>query len=172
MSVQGRRLGTGLTCVLLLAGCITVPERTPDAVLLPTDFSATGTVPLPGRWWENFGDATLDRLVEQSLANNFSLQSVWARLDQAAAVERIARAELFPSLDAEGSAGRIARAQDLTASQIDLIDDRIEILEDRLDRREALLIRQYAALETAMASMQTQSSWLSQQIASLNGGGE
>jgi flagellar hook-associated protein 2 len=84
---------------------------------------------------------------------------------------------VFGSLDttigyAEGSAGRIARAQDLTASQIDLIDDRIEILEDRLDRREALLIRQYAALETAMASMQTQSSWLSQQIASLNGGGE
>lgn len=84
---------------------------------------------------------------------------------------------VFGSLDttigyAEGSAGRIARAQDLTASQIDLIDDRIEILEDRLDRREALLIRQYAALETAMSSMQTQSSWLSQQIASLNGGGE
>lgn len=84
---------------------------------------------------------------------------------------------VFGSLDttigyAEGSAGRIARAQDLTASQIDLIDDRIEILEDRLERREALLIRQYAALETAMASMQTQSSWLTQQVASLNGGGE
>ena len=106
MSGQGRRLCIGLTCVLLLAGCITVPERAPDAVLLPADFSASGSVPLPGQWWKSFGDATLDRLVEQSLANNFSLQSVWARLDQAAAVERIARAELFPSVDAEGSAGR------------------------------------------------------------------
>ncbi len=80
---------------------------------------------------------------------------------------------VFGSLDrivgyAEGSGGRIARAQDLTASQIDLIEDRIEILEDRLDRREALLIKQYAALETAMSSLQAQSSWLTSQLASLN----
>ncbi len=80
---------------------------------------------------------------------------------------------VFGSLDrtigyAEGSGGRIARAQDLTASQIDLIDDRIEILEDRLDRREALLIKQYAALETAMSSLQAQSSWLTSQLSSLN----
>ncbi len=80
---------------------------------------------------------------------------------------------VFGSLDqtigyAEGSGGRIARAQDLTASQIDLIDDRIEVLEDRLDRREAALIRQFAALETAMSSLQAQSSWLSSQLMSLN----
>lgn len=82
---------------------------------------------------------------------------------------------VFGTLDqtigaAEGSSGRIARAQDLTASQIDLIDDRIEVLEDRLSRREAQLVKQYAALETAMANLQTQSSWLSSQLASLSGG--
>lgn len=73
---------------------------------------------------------------------------------------------------AEGAGGRIARAQDLSAAQIDLIDDRIEVLEDRLDRREARLIRQYASLETAMATLQSQSQWLSSQLASLNRGGE
>ena len=73
---------------------------------------------------------------------------------------------------AEGSGGRIARAQDLTAAQIDLIDERIEVLEDRLDRREAMLIRQYAALESAMATLQSQSAWLTSQLAALNGGGE
>jgi flagellar hook-associated protein 2 len=73
---------------------------------------------------------------------------------------------------AEGSGGRIARAADLTASQIDLIDDRIEVLEDRLDRREAMLIRQYAALESAMATLQSQSAWLTSQLAALNGGSE
>jgi flagellar hook-associated protein 2 len=82
---------------------------------------------------------------------------------------------VFGTLDqtigyAEGTGGQIARAKDLTASQIDLIDDRIEVLEDRLDRREALLIRQYAALETAMSNLQAQSSWLSTQLASLNAG--
>jgi flagellar hook-associated protein 2 len=73
---------------------------------------------------------------------------------------------------AEGSGGRIARAQDLAAAQIGLIDDRIEVLEDRLDRREAMLIRQYAALESAMATLQSQSAWLTSQLAALNGGGE
>ena len=92
--------------LLLLTGCITVPERERDAVPLPTDFSGSGAARLPEHWWESFGDTTLDRLVEQSLANNFSLQSVWARLDQAAAVARIARAEQYPSVDAEGSASR------------------------------------------------------------------
>jgi flagellar hook-associated protein 2 len=82
---------------------------------------------------------------------------------------------VFGTLDqtigaAEGTGGRIARAQDLTASQIDLIDDRIEVLEDRLSRREAQLVKQYAALETAMANLQTQSSWLSSQLSSLSGG--
>lgn len=83
---------------------------------------------------------------------------------------------VFGSLDqtvgyAEGSGGRIARAVDVTSSQIDLINDRIEVMEDRLDRREAMLIRQYAALETAMATLQSQAQWLTSQLSALNGGG-
>jgi NodT family efflux transporter outer membrane factor (OMF) lipoprotein len=92
--------------LLLIAGCATVPERDPLAVQIPADFSASGDADLPGQWWVSFGDRVLDRLIESALARNFSLQSVWARLDQAAAVERIASAGLYPSLDVEGSAGR------------------------------------------------------------------
>ncbi len=73
---------------------------------MPADFSGSGADNLPEHWWESFGDPVLDKLVEQARAGNFSLQSVWARLDQAAAVERIARAELYPSLDVDASAGR------------------------------------------------------------------
>ena len=106
--VQGfLRRGLWLTCVLLLVtGCTTVPVRDPVAITMPAEFSGSGADLLPEHWWESFGDAVLDRLIEQALAQNFSLQSVWARLDQAAAVERIARAELYPSLDVDGSAGR------------------------------------------------------------------
>lgn len=92
--------------LLLTTACNTVPLRDPVAVHLPGDFSTSGSGNLPERWWHSFGDAVLDRLIGQALAQNFSLQSVWARLDQAAAVERISRAGLYPSLDAEGSAGR------------------------------------------------------------------
>lgn len=105
--LQGFHHCLWLTFVLLVfAGCTTVPLRDPDAVPLPADFSGSGADNLPEHWWESFGDAVLDRLIEQALAKNFSLQSVWARLDQAAAVERIASAELYPSLDVDGSAGR------------------------------------------------------------------
>jgi NodT family efflux transporter outer membrane factor (OMF) lipoprotein len=92
--------------LLLVTGCTTLPERDPLAVVLPAEFSGSGVDLLPERWWRSFGDPALDQLIAQALAENFTLQSVWARLDQAAAVERIARAELYPSLDADGSAGR------------------------------------------------------------------
>ena len=95
-----------MCALLLISGCTTVPVRDTAAVPLPADFSASGADILPEHWWESFGDAVLDRLIEQALAQNFSLQSVWTRLDQAAAVERIASAELYPSLDADGGAGR------------------------------------------------------------------
>ena len=93
--LPGFHRGLWMTLVaLLIAGCSTVPVRNPAAVPLPADFSGGGDVILPDHWWESFGDPVLDGLVERALAQNFSLQSVWARLDQAAAVERIARAEL------------------------------------------------------------------------------
>ena len=92
--------------LLLLSGCVTTPVPDPLAVTVPVRFTSSGADHLPERWWESFGDTNLDRLIEQALEQNFSLQSVWARLDQAAAVERIARSERYPSLDAEGSAGR------------------------------------------------------------------
>jgi len=105
--LPGFHRGLWMTLVaLLIAGCSTVPVRNPAAVPLPADFSGGGDVILPDHWWESFGDPVLDGLVERALAQNFSLQSVWARLDQAAAVERIARAELYPSLDIEGGAAR------------------------------------------------------------------
>ena len=105
--LPGFHRGLWMTLVaLLIAGCSTVPVRNPAAVPLPADFSDGGDVILPDHWWESFGDPVLDGLVERALAQNFSLQSVWARLDQAAAVERIARAELYPSLDIEGGAAR------------------------------------------------------------------
>ena len=95
-----------LATVLLFAGCSSLPLRDPAAVTTPAAFSDSGQMPLPDRWWRSFSDPLLDQMVERALAHNFSLQSVWARLDQAAALERIAGAELYPSLDLDGSAAR------------------------------------------------------------------
>jgi len=86
------------------------------------------------------------------------------------------QAGVFGALDrmldeAEGAAGKIARARDAWQSQVSLIDDRIDILEDRIERHEALLLKQFAALEVAMSTLSSQAAWLTAQLGSQNSGG-
>ncbi len=51
-----------------------------------------------GPWWEIFGDADLDQLETQAERANGDLKSALARVDQARATARVARANLLPSL--------------------------------------------------------------------------
>lgn len=52
-------------------------------------------------WWKSFGDARLDRLMDQALAGNLDLKMALTRIDQARAERRATRAELFPDGIAE-----------------------------------------------------------------------
>ncbi len=79
-------------------------------VKLPEKFSASGTAAAPDKWWTVLGDPNLNKLIEKAMANNFDLQSTWARLVQARASARKAGADLWPSLDADGGASRTRRA--------------------------------------------------------------
>ena len=91
---------------LAVAACApTVPERSAP-VDLPAQFSDSGTVMLPGRWWQSFNDPVLDDLMTQTLAGNLSLKSAWDRLDQARAIARTAGAQAYPTLNAEGQVAR------------------------------------------------------------------
>lgn len=58
------------------------------------------------RWWEDFSDPDLDKLIRRSLVGNFSLRRAWARLTAARANARLAGAALTPSLDGEMGASR------------------------------------------------------------------
>ncbi len=51
-----------------------------------------------GPWWEIFGDADLNQLETQAERANGDLKSALARVDQARATARVARANLLPSL--------------------------------------------------------------------------
>jgi NodT family efflux transporter outer membrane factor (OMF) lipoprotein len=59
-----------------------------------------------GAWWTIFGDAQLDALETKSDAANQDLKAGLARLQQARAATRIARADLLPTLDIGSSATR------------------------------------------------------------------
>jgi NodT family efflux transporter outer membrane factor (OMF) lipoprotein len=59
-----------------------------------------------GRWWSMFGDADLDALEEQVTLTNQSLKAALARLEEARAQTRLARASWFPSITAQANATR------------------------------------------------------------------
>lgn len=96
-------------CTIIALTACSIGAPSPIATYQPRgQFSASGEEPLPGRWWLTFADPTLDRLIENALSDNLSLQTAWDRLDQARAVARRAGAELWPQLNggADGSTTR------------------------------------------------------------------
>jgi multidrug efflux system outer membrane protein len=75
----------------------------PSDTLLPA--AATDTAGYdPQRWWTVFGDSALTTVVDTALAANLDLASARARLKELSAQFRIARAPLFPSVNANGQA--------------------------------------------------------------------
>ena len=102
-----------LVAALLLAGCADLSGIEPRAKLRdPASFKleAGAQASVPTQWWRGFGDAQLDRLVDQALADNPNLRVAQARLARAQAVSEVAGAALLPqvngSLDATPSATR------------------------------------------------------------------
>ncbi len=59
-----------------------------------------------GNWWEVFGDLRLNELESQALIANQSLKAAVARVDQARATARVARADLLPGVNFDPSFNR------------------------------------------------------------------
>lgn len=115
-SFTARCLRLSLILSLAASGC--VRTAAPSAQTPITDlgaFSASGGAAIPSKWWTAFGDAALDGLVEQALAQGFDVRVAWARLTQAEAAARAAGASTWPSLNATASAGASARGDTSTA---------------------------------------------------------
>ena len=87
---------------------LAVPSRFAEAAAAGSDF--------PDRdWWQGFGSAELDRLVEEALRDNSDLRQAETRLRQADAQVKIAGAALLPSLDAGVGATRTRSAENSSA---------------------------------------------------------
>lgn len=100
----------------VLAGCAVGPNYQRPAVSTPAAYKEAGlgdwkqSTPqdqiAKGNWWEVFGDTTLNELEQQATANNQQLKAAVARVTQARATARVAKAEFFPNLQADPSAER------------------------------------------------------------------
>jgi multidrug efflux pump len=99
------------------AGPLTVgPDYHAPTNALPPEYKDAGMSSWqPGRpldnvpkdaWWQVFADTNLDALEGQAGLANQQLQAAVARVDQARAVARVARADLLPSVDLDPSLTR------------------------------------------------------------------
>ena len=111
------RRAASLTVAVLgaLSGCSLSPRyQRPSVPAAPDAYKEAGEWKLAtpadgrprGRWWTMFNDQALDDLETQVTEANQSLRAALARLEQARAETRIARAASFPTLTAEASATR------------------------------------------------------------------
>jgi NodT family efflux transporter outer membrane factor (OMF) lipoprotein len=104
-----------VACLGILGGCSLAPTyRTPSSPAPADAYAESGdwreAQPLDngarGAWWTLFHDPQLDALEVKVGNANQNVQAAFARLQEARAATRIARADLFPTLNAGSSATR------------------------------------------------------------------
>ena len=108
-----RRLAVPLVAALL-AACSFAPKyerpanELPDAWLGAPAGSAPAVVlgPTSDRWWTVYNDPTLDKLVDEALANNQDIALAVARVDEARALVGVSESQLWPSIDGNFGANR------------------------------------------------------------------
>lgn len=104
------RLATALSVTALLSGCIVPPHLGPASMPATADSFATSSsysapeAPWPSeRWWESYGDAQLNGLIQEALSGAPTISQAEARLRRAEAIAEGARAPLVPSISADAS---------------------------------------------------------------------
>ena len=93
------RLGLAAVAALFASACAIGPDYRRPELQLPECYgyaSAEGREIVNPQWWSQFGDAQLDALIAEGLANNRDLRVAAARVDQFAGVLGSTRAQLFP----------------------------------------------------------------------------
>jgi len=110
---------------LLLSACAVGPNYTPPETAAPAFHHADSAVveqkPIEAAWWTQFGDPTLDSLIERALGGDLDLKVAAARVQESRALLSAARRERWPGVD-------VAAAHSKTkAQQPGFTTDRIAI---------------------------------------------
>ncbi|BAL96477.1 efflux transporter outer membrane subunit [Rubrivivax gelatinosus] len=101
----------GVAAAAALAGCAQLPDAvtTPDprplgAYAAAESFRAPAIAWPESRWWQAYGDAQLDALVDEALAGSPDLAAAAARLERAASYSQVAGSALKPQVTVGASA--------------------------------------------------------------------
>ena len=119
MNTIRRSFSVSLLCVLL-TGCMVGPNYKKPIAPVPPAFTGapasgangSGQNPIAyADWWKVFNDPLLNDLEAQADAANRDIKIAVAHLDQAAAVTKATRSQLFPTVGAGASVSRTREAQ-------------------------------------------------------------
>ncbi|HKM89609.1 MAG TPA: efflux transporter outer membrane subunit [Candidatus Acidoferrales bacterium] len=107
-------LGLALAALFLSPACTVGPDYKRPAAPVPAAYKENANWPaaqpsdstLRGKWWEVFGDQSLNALEEQVTVSNQTLKAAQAQFLQARAAVRFSRAAFFPVLTVSPAAAR------------------------------------------------------------------
>jgi len=96
--------------VTFLAGCSLSPDYKRPNLSTPTSWSETSqtseNIQVTQEWWKNFNSEPLNDYMQQALANNTDITAGLQTVAQSRAALKISGADMLPSVNASGSAGR------------------------------------------------------------------
>lgn len=96
---------TALLAATALGACTVGPTYRAPVAAAPPAFgeATTGTTPAPSLagWWRQYRDAELDRLIALTLKQSPDIDAAVARIAEARAQERVARAAYLPQVNAQ-----------------------------------------------------------------------
>src|SRR5262249_50837345 len=96
---------------LAFSACSMAPNYQRPEMAIPLGWSSVQGVGLDNKpsatpFWQEFGSAELNQLVETALAQNLDLDAALHRIDQARALAKVAASPLYPTVNASGSASQ------------------------------------------------------------------
>jgi multidrug efflux system outer membrane protein len=119
MNTIHRNFAVSLVC-FLFTGCMVGPNYKKPVVPVPPAFTGASSITSNGNgqspiaysdWWKVFSDPLLNDLEAQADAANRDIKIAVAHLDQAAAVTKATRSQLFPTVGTDVSALRAREAR-------------------------------------------------------------
>ncbi|RMG59447.1 MAG: efflux transporter outer membrane subunit [Deltaproteobacteria bacterium] len=105
--IRKRALFVLIPFLLLSFGCrpsVRMPSPEELGFRIPPGFdsAAGGEAFAPAPWWRDFGDPSLEKVVDKVIASNFDVRESEARIEELAALFSAAGAGMYPSLDFSG----------------------------------------------------------------------
>ena len=122
------RAALGAAVLALMAGCSFIPAYERPAAPVPDQFDGVieAAASPVASWRDYYTDPSLHVLIEAALVHNRDLRIALARVEEARALVGIARADRFPTLEAQVLANRSRTPADLSVTGQSLVASRYD----------------------------------------------